>query len=203
MTEPGQKRFKNCLSLVFLVCCWEQVSSFCISSQCWDTGSASVRMVQDIRSSVLHSAYNVGSEGCVVAETNNGQTLVNFLNQTSSILGESVGDGEIQPDKQNKPECHSFAASVVHSYCLSGVLIVAVDSLVLECPAASPVWLCLLCGVPSSSPSFGSWQPGVCQESEGSLTQKAVFPPPPAPKLHASYPNFCKVWFYSAVFSSY
>lgn len=141
MTEPGQKRFKNCLSLVFLVCCWEQVSSFCISSQSWDTGSASVRMVQDIRYSVLHSAYNVGSEGCVVAETNNGQTLVNFLNQTSSILGESVGDGEIQPDKQNKPECHPFAASVVHSSCLSGVLFVAVDSLVLECPAASPVRL--------------------------------------------------------------
>ena len=102
-------------------------------------------MVQGILSSVLHSAYNVDSEGCVVAEMNNGQTLVNFLNQTSSILRESAGDGEVQPDKKNKSEYHSFAASLVHSSCLSGVLFVAVDSPVLECPTASPIWLCLLC----------------------------------------------------------
>lgn len=125
---------------MFLVCCWDQVSRLCISFQSWDTGSASISMVQGILSSVLHSAYNVNSEECVVAEVNNGQTLVNFLNQTSSILRESVGDGEIQPDKQNKSECHSFAAS-----CLSGVLFVAVDSPVLEHPTASPIWLCLLC----------------------------------------------------------
>lgn len=106
-------------------------------------------MVQSILSSVafsciqLHSAYNVDSEGCVVAQMNNGQNLVNFLNHIPSILRESVGNGEIQPDKQNKSEYHSFAASVVHSSCLSGVVFVAVDSPVLECPSTSPVWLCL------------------------------------------------------------
>ena len=99
MTEPGQKRFKNHLSLVSLVCCWGQVFGFCVSFQSWDAGSASISMVQGILSSVLHSAYSVDSEGCVVAEMKNGQTLVNFLNQASCILRESVGDGEIQPDE--------------------------------------------------------------------------------------------------------
>lgn len=86
MTEPRQKRFKTHLFLVFLVCCWDQVSSFCISFQSWGTGSASISMVQGILSSVLHS-YSVDCERCAVAEMHNGCTLVKFLKQTSSIFG--------------------------------------------------------------------------------------------------------------------
>lgn len=124
-------------------------------------------MVQGILSSVLHSAYSVDCEGCVVAEMNNGQTLENFLNQTLSILRENVGDGEVQPDEQNKSEYHSFAASVVHSSCLSGVLFVAGDCPILESCCLPNLALLAVCGDPSSSPSFGSQQLGVCQESEG------------------------------------
>lgn len=59
-------------------------------------------MVHGVLSSVLHSAHSVDSEGSVVYGMDNAQILVNFLNQTSSVLKESVGDGEIRTDEQKK-----------------------------------------------------------------------------------------------------
>lgn len=53
-------------------------------------------MVHGVLSSVLHSAHSLDAEGNVVSGMDSAQTLVNFLNQTSSVLRESVGDGEIQ-----------------------------------------------------------------------------------------------------------
>lgn len=150
-------------------------------------------MVQGILSSVLHSAYSVDCEGCVVAEMNNGQTLENFLNQTLSILREGVGDGEVQPDEQNKSEYHSFAASVVHSSCLSGVLFVAVDCPILERPAASPVWLCLLCVesllyLPHSVPS----SLGCARNQKVSELKKQCSPHPLLPNFMLPIQSFVK-----------
>lgn len=68
----------NHLFLVFLVCCLDWVSNFCISFQSRDSGSASISMVQGILRSVLHS-YSVDLEGFAVAEMHNGCTLVNFF----------------------------------------------------------------------------------------------------------------------------
>lgn len=61
-------------------------------------------MVHGILSSVLHSAHSLDAEGNVVSGMDNAQTLVDFLNQTSSVLRESVGDGEIQTEKQKKSQ---------------------------------------------------------------------------------------------------